>query len=102
MIMLDLVVIVTVDEPSKVDRVVWALSRMRSVVLAEPGCVSWEALRSESDPSRIVLVERWESRDAWEKRDSLDGIQKIYIPDVLPYVSREVHVSSRLGLLSSE
>jgi quinol monooxygenase YgiN len=70
---------------------------MRAVVLAEPGCLAWEALHSTSDPRRVVLVEQWESREAWEAHDGLSGIQEIYVPHVLPFVTREIHVSDRLG-----
>lgn len=96
--MFDLVVIITVTKSSDVGRVAEALARMRSVVRAEPGCVSWEALHSTDDPTRIVLVERWASRERWEQHDALEGIQRIYLPHVLPFVTREIHGSSRLGL----
>ena len=99
--MLDLVVIVAVADSADVDRVADAVARMRSIVLYEPGCVSWEGLQSVNDPSRIVLVERWESREAWEAHDAMASIQQIYLPHILPYVTREIHVSERLGLPTS-
>jgi quinol monooxygenase YgiN len=46
-------------------------AKMRPMCLGEPGCVSWDAYHSEADPQRLVLVERWESEDAWRAHGEL-------------------------------
>ncbi|HVK22683.1 MAG TPA: antibiotic biosynthesis monooxygenase family protein [Actinokineospora sp.] len=94
--MLDLIVIITVKDLADVPAVADALTRMRPMCLAEPGCVSWEALHSEADPRRFTLVERWETRELWNAHDDLAAIQSVYLPEILPVVDREVHVSRRL------
>ncbi|MCQ0021731.1 antibiotic biosynthesis monooxygenase [Streptomyces somaliensis DSM 40738] len=91
--MFDLIVIVRVRESDDIAPVADALARMRPLCLAEEGCVSWEAYASQEDPGRFVLVERWTSRAHWEAHDSGDAIQKIYLPEILPRVDREVHPS---------
>ncbi|MCP9946698.1 antibiotic biosynthesis monooxygenase [Streptomyces somaliensis] len=91
--MFDLIVIVRVRESDDIAPVADALARMRPLCLAEEGCVSWEAYESQEDPGRFVLVERWASRAHWEAHDSGDAIQKIYLPEILPRVDREVHPS---------
>ncbi|CAL9507398.1 MULTISPECIES: putative quinol monooxygenase [Streptomyces] len=92
--MFDLLVIVRVPESDEIPAVADALARMRPLCLAEDGCVAWEAYQSQDDPGRFVLVERWASRAHWEAHDSGDAIQKIYIPELLPRVEREVHPST--------
>ncbi len=91
--MFDLIVIVRVPESDNIAPVADALARMRPLCLTEDGCVSWEAYQSEGDPGRIVLVERWASRAHWEAHDSGDAIQKIYLPEIMPCIEREVHPS---------
>jgi quinol monooxygenase YgiN len=92
----DLIVVVTVTDPSEVGAVAEAFATMRPMCLAEPGCVSWDAYHSEADPQRFVLVERWESENAWQAHGEQASIQEVYLPVVLPRVSREVHPSTRL------
>ncbi|WP_078893558.1 antibiotic biosynthesis monooxygenase [Streptomyces sp. CT34] len=69
---------------------------MRPLCPAEDGSVSWEAYRSHQDPGRLVLVERWASRPHWEAHDAGDAIQKIYIPEIMPRIEREVQPSMRV------
>ncbi|MER5541611.1 putative quinol monooxygenase [Streptomyces sp. NPDC001118] len=91
--MFDLIVIVRVPEPADIAPVADALARMRPLCLDEDGCVSWEAYRSQDDPGRFVLVERWASRAHWEAHGAGDAIQKIYLPEIMPRIEREVHPS---------
>ncbi|MFD4373358.1 putative quinol monooxygenase [Streptomyces sp. NPDC058486] len=94
--MFDLIVIVRVPDPADAGPVADALRRMRPLCLAEDGCVAWEAYRSDADPLRFVLVERWASRAHWEAHGEGAAIQEIYVPEILPRVEREVHPSTPL------
>ncbi len=94
--MFDLIVIIRVPEGTDIALVADALARMRPLCLAEDGCVSWEAYQSHEEPSRFVLVERWVSRAHWEAHDAGDAIRKIYVPEIMPRIEREVHPSSRV------
>ncbi|MGW7003401.1 putative quinol monooxygenase [Streptomyces sp. NPDC054933] len=94
--MFDLIVIIRVSENPDIALVADALTRMRPLCLAEDGCVSWEAYQSHEEPSRFVLVEHWASRAHWEAHDAGDAIQKIYIPEIMPRIEREVHPSARV------
>lgn len=96
--MLDLIVVMTVTNPAEIDAVARALATMRPICLSEPGCVSWEAYQFQEDAARFVLVERWESRDAWDAHGELSAIQDVYLPEILPRVTREVHPSRRMGI----
>lgn len=92
--MFDLIVIIRVTEPDGIAPVADALARMRPLCLAEDGCVSWEAYQSHEEAGTFVLVERWATREKWEAHDQGEAIQKIYIPEILPRVEREVHPSA--------
>ncbi|MGW8556025.1 putative quinol monooxygenase [Streptomyces tubercidicus] len=96
--MFDLIVIVRVPQPEDIPSVADALARMRPLCLAEDGCVSWEAYHSHEDPARFVLVERWATRDHWETHGAGEAIQKIYVPEILPRIEREVHPSAPVRL----
>jgi quinol monooxygenase YgiN len=94
--MFDLIVALTVTNKADVPAVAAALTKMRPVVQAEPGCVSWEALHSTSDNTKFTLVERWETEALWEAHGNLSAIQDIYVPEIVPRVTREIHPSTRL------
>ncbi|MFI9046893.1 putative quinol monooxygenase [Streptomyces sp. NPDC053427] len=89
--MFDLIVIIRVPDRADIALVADALARMRPLCLAENGCAGWEAYRSHEEPGRFVLVERWADRAHWEAHDAGDAIRKIYIPEILPRIEREVH-----------
>jgi quinol monooxygenase YgiN len=95
--MFDLIVSVTVPDPSQVRPVAEAFAEMRPLCLAEDGCVHWNAYQSTEDEQRFTLVERWASREAWEAHGEREAIQEIYLPRVLPRVERDVHPSRTLG-----
>ncbi|UUU33767.1 antibiotic biosynthesis monooxygenase [Streptomyces sp. CA-210063] len=94
--MFDLIVIIRVPDPAGIPAVADALTRMRPLCLAEEGCVAWEAYQSHDDPGRFVLVERWETREVWELHGDGEAIQKIYVPEIMPRIEREVHSSRPL------
>lgn len=94
--MFHLIVIISVTAAERIGEVAESLARMRPLCLGEPGCVSWEAYHSADDRRRFVLVEQWETRAQWEAHDDLAAIQTIYLREVLPLITREVHVCRRL------
>lgn len=91
-----LTVILTANTDADAQAVAHALGRMQPLCLAEPGCVRWEAYHSQDDPRRFVLVEHWQTRAHWDAHGDLAAIQGIYLPQILPRVTREVHPSTRL------
>ncbi|HWO67381.1 MAG TPA: antibiotic biosynthesis monooxygenase family protein [Umezawaea sp.] len=94
--MFDLIVALTVTDKAEVPAVAAALTKMRQLCLAEPGCVSWEALHSTADETKFTLVERWETEALWEAHGNLSAIQDVYVPEIVPRVTREIHPSTRL------
>ncbi|MFJ2769497.1 putative quinol monooxygenase [Streptomyces sp. NPDC087300] len=96
--MFDLIVIAHVPRADDITLVADALARMRPLCLAEDGCVSWEAYHSHEDPARFVLVERWATRGHWEAHGEGEAIQRIYLPEIMPRIEREVHPSAPVRL----
>jgi quinol monooxygenase YgiN len=95
--MFRLIVTIAARAPADIAPIADALARMRSLCLTEPGCAHWEAYQSLESPDKFVLVEHWETQKHWEAHGELSAIQDIYLPEVLPRVTREVHPSKALG-----
>ncbi len=95
--MFHLIVTIVAKSLSEVMPVADALARMRPLCLAEPGCVQWDAYQSQDEMTKFVLVEYWQTRQHWEAHGDLSAIQEIYLPEILPRVTREVHPSKLLG-----
>ncbi len=95
--MFHLIVTIAVKSPEDTAPVAAALARMRPLCLAEPGCAQWEAYQSEDNPGKFVLVEHWLTRGHWEAHGELSAIQDIYLPEILPRITREIHPSRLLG-----
>lgn len=83
----------TVNDPANVDRVRELLAQCVRGSRTEPGCERFDAFHSESDPRRFLLVECWTTKAAWEEHRQRETVQKIYLPQVLPLVTREPHPS---------
>ena len=95
--MFHLIITIASKTPEDAVPVALALSRMRPLCLAEPGCILWEAYQSQENPGKFVLVEHWQTREHWDAHDELSAIQDIYIPEILPRIIREIHPSNPLG-----
>ncbi len=46
------------------DKAFAAARKMVAATLTEDGCISYDMHQSVTDPSRLVVVERWSSREA--------------------------------------
>jgi quinol monooxygenase YgiN len=84
----------TVNEPGNIARVRELLARCQAGSRAEDGCVRFEVYHSEADPRRFLLCEHWGSKEDWEAHRTRRTVTEIYVPQVLPLVTREAHVSS--------
>ena len=62
----------------------------------EPGCARFEVYHSQTQPTRFLLVEQWHNKSDWEAHRTREAVSTIYVPQVLPLVEREPHVSELL------
>lgn len=64
---------------------------------AEPGCVRFEALESQTVPGTFIVVERWESDAALDAHREAEAITTVYLPGIMPLVDRALHMCSTLS-----
>lgn len=83
----------TVKDPGDVDEIRELLREAARLSREEPGCVRFEVYHSQQDRTKLLLCERWESKEAWEKHREAEAFTQIYQPKVLPRVDREPHFS---------
>lgn len=89
-------VILKVKDSQNIDKVGELLTEAGRLSRAEPGCLSFEVCHSQNDQSIFLLIERWESKDAWEVHKTAQAFLEIYQPNVLPLVDRDPHFSDIL------
>ncbi len=84
----------TVNDPQNIAKVRELLARCRAGSRAEDGCIRFEVYQSEADERRFLLCEHWRDRAAWEEHRTRKTVQEIYLPQVIPLVTRDAHISS--------
>jgi quinol monooxygenase YgiN len=87
----------TVNDPANAARVGDLLDQCRRMSLQEPGCERYEVFQSEADPAKYLLVETWTSREHWETHRGAEAARTVYLPQVIPLVTREAHICRRIG-----
>ncbi|MDJ0740916.1 MAG: putative quinol monooxygenase [Gammaproteobacteria bacterium] len=66
---------VTVD-PARIDTIKQAMLDLVDATLTERGCLRYELHQVNDAPQRLVFVETWESRDAWQRHMDGDAIRR--------------------------
>jgi quinol monooxygenase YgiN len=89
-------VILIVKNESDIERVGEHLRQAGRLSRAEPGCSMFEVCHSQNDTRVFLLIERWESKQAWEIHRTAQAYTTIYQPMVLPLVDRVPHVADIL------
>ena len=84
----------TVKDPADVPAVRDLLAEQGRLSRAEPGCARFEVYHSQAEPTRFLLVERWESQEAVDLHRKARAYTEIYQPQVLTRATREGHVST--------
>lgn len=94
--MLYLHVWLTARSADQIDSIRGNLAKLTEGSRREPGCLRFESYQSESDPSKFLLCEQWESQEALDQHRLAESYLTIYKPLVLPHVDREPHPSKPL------
>lgn len=87
-------VILTVQEEEDIEAVGQLLAEAGHLTREEPGCLRFEVYHSQSDPRVYLLLEHWESEQAWQDHRNEQAFREIYQPKVLPLVERTPHIST--------
>lgn len=86
-------ILLTVNAEKDIIRVRDLIREHGRLSRAEPGCLRFEAYQSQADPKVFVLCERWESKESLDVHRTAKGYTEIYVPQVLPLVTRIAHPS---------
>lgn len=81
-------VVLTVRDIAHVAEVKQLLSDAGRLSRQEPGCLSFEVCHADNEEQVFILIERWESKEAWEVHKTAQAFTEIYQPKVLPLVDR--------------
>jgi len=57
----------------------------------EPGCRRFEVYHSQANAQLFMLIEQWESQQHLDDHRQAPAFRDLYIPKVIPLVSREPH-----------
>jgi quinol monooxygenase YgiN len=87
-------VLLTVSVESDIEEIRSLLAQCASLSRQEPGCERFEVYHSQSDPKVFLLCEWWQSEQAWQVHRNEKAVQEIYLPKVLPRVTRTPHIST--------
>ena len=60
---------------------------------SEPGCERFEVYHSQVATRQFLLVEIWETQKDLERHKESKAFTELYVPKVIPLVSREPHLS---------
>ena len=92
--MLYINVLLRVNDAAQVDHVRELIARHGELSRGEPGCARFDVYQSQNDPQRFILTEWWESQAAIDEHRKAEGYTTIYVPQILPLVTREPHPSN--------
>lgn len=89
-------VVLTVQDPENIAQVALLLTECGRRSREEQGCISYEVCHSRTQPTLFILCERWESEAAWTLHKEGPVVQTVYLPQVIPLVTRVAHPSDVL------
>lgn len=81
-------VVLKVKDSANIPQVRRLLMRCGELSRTEPGCLVYEACHATNEPDTFMLIERWQSKEAWELHKTAEAYITIYHPQVIPLVDR--------------
>tara|TARA_B100001750_G_scaffold11951_1_gene8682 strand:+ start:115 stop:402 length:288 start_codon:yes stop_codon:yes gene_type:complete len=85
-----------VKENKDISKVAKLLTQMSQKTKLEDTCFRMEIYHSQSDESRFLLCEHWDSESGWKNHRNEQHFIEIYKAQVLPLVEREPHICKYL------
>ena len=89
-------VLLNVTNSEDVETVKNLLEKCGALSLKEPGCERFEVYQSQIDRQQFFLIERWGNQAQLDAHREAHAFKNIYVPQVLPLVSRFPHPSDKL------
>ncbi len=84
-------VILTLKDASDAKEIEGLLTEACRLSRTEPRCLRFDVYYAEAEPATFVLVEHWESEQAWKAHREEKAYCEIYQPLVMPRVERVAH-----------
>jgi quinol monooxygenase YgiN len=76
-----------------IDTVLKHVASLRSLSLAEPGCVGYQAFQNVDEPTALVIVERYRDEDAQQAHLNSPHYQQHVVEQIRPLLtSRQVEI----------
>lgn len=72
------------------ERVMALIEELATASRAEPGNISFDAYRKTDDPSKLVLLERYASRDAFAAHRATSHFKALVIDQIIPLLQHRV------------
>lgn len=89
-------VVLNVSNSDDVETVKGLLKECGDLSKKEPGCERFEIYQSQVDKQQFFLIERWGNQEQLDAHREAHAFKNIYVPHVLPLVSRFPHPSDKL------
>lgn len=89
-------VTLTVSDAGDVEKVEGLLGDLAKSSLTEPGCIRFDVFHSQTQPQFFLLIEEWETAEHLVAHKEASAFAEVYVPNVLPLVSRTPHPSTRV------
>ncbi|MCY3886015.1 MAG: putative quinol monooxygenase [Gammaproteobacteria bacterium] len=89
-------VLLNVTNSEDVETVKNLLEECGALSLKEAGCERFEVYQSQTDRQQFFLIERWRDQAHLDAHREMHAFKNIYVPQVLPLVSRFPHPSDKL------
>ena len=86
-------VLLTVNKDSDVEEVRGLLAEQARRSSEEPGCIRFEVYQSQTEIRQFFLVEQWQTQEDLDQHKQAAAFTELYIPKVIPLVSRVHHPS---------
>jgi quinol monooxygenase YgiN len=77
-------------KPGEEDAVLALLPRLIEATRAEPGCISFDAYRKLDEPGKYVLLERYDSREAFAAHRESAHFEEFVLGGIAPRLERRV------------
>ena len=95
--MFHLNVILTLNAEQDAPEISQLLQQAAELSRQEAGCRRFEVYHSQSDPKVFLLSEWWETEEHWQAHKQERAVTEIYLPKVLPKVTRVPHFSNLIS-----
>jgi len=76
--------------PGRAEEVMALIAELVKASRLEPGCRSFEVLRQWDDESRVVLLERYRSREAFEEHRASEHFSTYVLSGLVPRLDSRV------------